>query len=76
MCMGLTDFDVTTDRLQNQSDFQGVFATSQTIVFTQFVMLEYNVNFLEQTLILQPARSGTKIGRVRAYGNTLNDNPL
>jgi len=42
MCTSRTDFDVTTARLQNKGYFQGVHCnTTVTIVFTQFVVLQY-----------------------------------
>jgi len=80
ICTGRTDFDVTTGRLQNQGISREFIATlqtiniaiPQTIVFTQFVMLQYikiTVNCLEITLISQPARSDVKIGPTRAHGN-------
>jgi len=52
-------------------------ATSQTIVFTQFVVLYARTNSLEKTLILQPALNDVKIGPARArtaHGNRPKDN--
>jgi len=68
MYMGRTDFDVITGPVVKSAYFQGVYtATPQTIVLTQFVVLQMHaINSLE-ILILQPALSDVKIGPARAY---------
>jgi len=76
MCTVRTNFDVTTggckidiisrEVFANRRTFfyeiYSIIATSQTIVFTQFVVLHL-VNAMKIKLIFQPARSDLEIGQ-------------
>jgi len=72
-----TSQTITTDRLQNQGYFQGVIATPgasflhikiqhhKTLFLHNLWCCNAFINFLEITLILQPAHSDIKIGPAR-----------
>jgi len=65
---GPNDFDVTTSRLQDKRYFQGIYCMYyDTTNCVKTIVCGVAINYLEITLILQPAGSDVKIGLDRAH---------
>jgi len=51
--MGRTDFDVTTDRLQNQGCFQKVYCNTVHLVFTYNIVAPQIIDFTKFVVLQQ-----------------------